>query len=149
MARSETQKVVDNTVETILKNQKAADTKRQVRDSKKAAANDVDDDNEDEDDNSGSAVAMFSSETLKFHINKYMAAIEKKDQANADVKSALDAAEKAGIPKGELKFVVKHRKKKLSEDFKANVNIMNEMLGDLPLFSFRDPADHQLITHVN
>lgn len=85
-----------------------------------------------------SAVAQFSSETLKQHVNALKAALERKDQANADVKSTYAAAAKAGVPKGELKFIVEARD--YSDDFKANVNIMREMLGQKSLFDL--PTHH-------
>lgn len=93
------------------------------------------------------SVSIFNSEQLKSAVDKLHAAIEKKNQANADVKSAYDAAEKMGIPKAELKFLIKIHTKPMSEDFKANVNIMNEMLGKQAVFSFVESADFPLVKH--
>lgn len=132
MARTEAQKTVDATVESILENQKAPKARKEK---------------ESDDVESTNGVAMFDSVALKKHVDAVMKAIEKKDQANADVQTAYAAADKAGIPVSELKFLIKNRKKKLSEDFKANVNIMNEMLGDLPLFAFLEKADFPLVQH--
>ncbi len=94
---------------------------------------------------SSASVATFSSETLKKHLDAVKRAIEKKNQANADVKSALEAAEKAGVPKDELKFIANDKTTKYSDDFKATVNIMQEMLGQRPLFSFMEKPEHSLI----
>lgn len=92
-----------------------------------------------------SPVSIFTAEQLKGAVDKLHAAIDKKNQANADVKSAYDAAEKMGIPKQELKFLIKIHTKPMSEDFKANVNIMNEMLGKQAVFSFTESAEFPLI----
>ena len=91
------------------------------------------------------SIAVFSSDQLKKHLDAVKRAVEKKSQANADVKSALEAAEKAGVPKDELKFIASNSVAKYSDDFKATVNIMQEMLGQRPLFHFADAAEHSLI----
>jgi hypothetical protein len=91
------------------------------------------------------SVSIFNSDQLKGAVEKLHAAIDRKNQANSDVRSAFDAAEKMGIPKAELKFIIKLHTKPLSEDFKATVNIMNEMLGKQAVFSFVDAAEYPLI----
>ena len=81
---------------------------------------------------------VFTKEKLKKHLDKVLAAKQRVHDANADVKSAFDAAEKDGIPRKELKMVVKEESNPVTDDFKATVNIMREMLGKMPLFEFAD-----------
>ncbi len=81
-------------------------------------------------------VAVFSKDALKKHYDKVITAQKRLDDARADKQSALAAAETAGIPKAELKFLTKYASKPHGDDFKATVNIMQEMLGQPTLFDF-------------
>ena len=79
---------------------------------------------------------VFTKEQLKKHYDKALACKQRMHDANADWKSALDAAEKSGIPKDAFKDVIKIKTKPRSDERKAHVNIMLEMLGDQPEFNF-------------
>lgn len=84
---------------------------------------------------------VFTKETLKKHYDKCVAAKQRMHDANADWKSALDSAEKAGIPKREFKDMIKDKTKPLSDEYKATRNIMDEMMGSQPSFNF-DATKH-------
>lgn len=135
----------------VLENQVAKQNKK--RDHKMAAANDDGEtESENEHDTNGgeptnqTSVAVFSSKTLKDHTAKVMAAKERAAKANADVKSAMDAAEKAGLPRADFGEFIKIQTKKISDDRKANINTMLEMSGQIPLFHFASPAEFPLIS---
>lgn len=139
--RTEAQKVVDKNIENVLKKQK--------KEPKRVAANDHDDEDKrrdvsgeqgnDDDD------AIFSSIDLKKAKDKIMVLEDRKEQIAADLKAAYDDAENHGIPRKDLKTTIKHLRKKMAENNKANVNHMLEMLGELPLFHFAQKAEHELI----
>ncbi len=84
---------------------------------------------------------VFTKEQLKKHYDKCVAAKQRMHDANADWKSALESAEKAGIPRKEFKDKIADDTKPKSDDYKATRNIMDEMLGDEPTFNF-EPTTH-------
>ncbi len=86
------------------------------------------------------APVVFTKEVLKKHLDKAIAAKQRMHDANADWKGALDAAEKAGIPKKEFKDLIKEETKPTSDDYMATMNVMREMLGKQPMFDFGAPA---------
>jgi hypothetical protein len=127
--RSEAQKKTDAAVEDILKNQKVK------KSSKMAAAND---DTEEEHE---AAVALFSDAQLKKAeadiikaLNAQAIKKEEHDQAKGATRAAYNNAEKMGVPVAALKFIIE-KMGKLDEDFKANVNILQERRGEATLFN--------------
>jgi hypothetical protein len=86
------------------------------------------------------APIVFTKEQLKKHRDKCLVARQKLHDAQAEWKSSLDAAEKAGIPRREFKDKLKELSNPLTDEYKANRNTIDEMLGDEPTFDF--PTKH-------
>lgn len=82
------------------------------------------------------AVKIPNSADVKKTIDGIMKLEEEMDNIKADIKSAYDTAHKGGIDRKALKFVVKYKKKKPSQEFRQEVNELLEKCGEQMMFSF-------------
>jgi len=77
-----------------------------------------------------------NTQEVKAFIQKIHKKMEDMDDMKADLKSLYDDAEEQGIDRAALKFVVKFKKKPLSNDKKKAVNELLEKSGEQLLFVF-------------
>lgn len=139
MTRKEEDKAIDATVIGILEDHKA----KKAKTGRAAAAND---DTEEEEQKHGVAVALFSAEQLKKAEAAIIKALhyqaskkEEHDQAKGATRAAYNNAEKMGVPVDALKFIIE-KMGKFDENFKADVNILQEKRGEQTIFNIIAPA---------
>lgn len=139
MARTAEDKALDNTIVGILEDHKAKKKNGRV-----AAAND--DTETTEEEQHEKKVALFSDAQLKKAEQDIIKALhfqalkkEEHDQAKGATRAAYNNAEKMGVPVAALKFIIE-KMGKFDDNFKADVNILQERRGEQTVFNIVSPA---------
>lgn len=138
MTRKAEDKAIDATVIGILEDHKA----KKAKSGRVAAANDDTEESEQHE----TAVALFSAEQLKKAEIAIIKALhfqaakkEEHDQAKGATRAAYNNAEKMGVPVAALKFIIE-KMSKFDENFKADVNILQEKRGEQAVFNIVAPS---------
>lgn len=76
-----------------------------------------------------------NAEDLRKVVNRILSCIEKKNDANSDVKQAYDAEEAKGYDRKALKIFIKEKINPISPDLRGAVNSYCRALSELPLFA--------------